>query len=54
MIRPECTNKCGRRTDTGSICRFCLKEINTTARRYIVLASPTKEIAEELLKWWFE
>lgn len=53
MLLPECTRKCGKRTDTGSVCRSCLDEINTTAQRYIILTSPTKEIAEQLLKWWY-
>ena len=26
--------------------------INTTVKRYIVLASPNQETAIELLKWW--
>jgi len=52
MLQPECTEKCGKRTDTGGLCRFCLNEIDTTAQRYIILASPTKKIAEELLEWW--
>jgi len=50
---PECTEKCGRRTDTGGMCRFCLDEMNTIVQRYIILKSPTKEIAEKLLVWWF-
>ena len=25
MLQPECTVKCGRRTDTGGMCRRCLK-----------------------------
>jgi len=29
-----------------------LDEIDKTVRKYIVLAAPTKEIAEELLEWW--
>lgn len=53
MLLSKCTRNCGRRTDTGGICRFCLDEINTTAQRYIILKSPTKEIAEELLQWWY-
>jgi len=31
-----------------------LKEINKIAQRYIILASPSKKIAEELLEWWNE
>ena len=53
MLHPKCTQKCGRRTDTGSMCRYCLNEINTTAQRYIVLKASTKELAEQLLEWWY-
>ena len=53
MLLSECTQKCGRRTDTGSICRYCLNEINTTVHHYIVLKASTKKLAEELLEWWY-
>ena len=29
-----------------------VNEIDKIVRGYIVLAAPTKEIAEELLEWW--
>ena len=60
MLQPECTNKCGRRTDTGVMCRRCLKdlkeqiiEINSVATKYIVLKASSKKLAEELLVWWY-
>ncbi len=60
MLLPECTEKCGRRTDTGRICRVCLKdlkeqiiEINSVATKYIVLKASSKKLAEELLEWWY-
>ena len=60
MLQPECTKKCGRRTDTGGMCRACLKdlkqqiiEINSVATRYIVLKASSQKLAEELLVWWY-
>lgn len=60
MLLPKCTEKCGNRTDTGGMCRDCLKDlnhqiiaINTVATRYIVLTASTKKLAEELLEWWY-
>jgi len=59
MLLPKCTKKCGRRTDTGGMCRVCLRdlkqqiiEINSVATKYIVLKASSKKLAEELLEWW--
>jgi len=60
MLLSKCTKKCGRRTDTGGMCRRCLQdlnhqiiEINSVATRYIVLKASSKKLAEELLEWWY-
>lgn len=53
MILPKCTEQCGRRTDTGGMCRYCLENMNIIVQRYIILKASTKTIAEEVLEWWY-
>ena len=60
MLLPKCTEKCGKRTDTGGICRDCLKdlkhkitEINSVATKYIVLTASSRTLTYELLEWWY-